>query len=525
MSQSPSDFTDKTIVDRRKSYRNSDVRIAVRKTRDRLAEQGISDPGFDRELLAINSRTVLSGTPAIVLLIAMIALVATLSGMGANMLIWAIAATVVVIARGFIARRYLEMPADDRVPRRCSRFLLASHVMLGLCWAWFAFTPCATCSGVDVLFFKSLALLVAMAASVTINHNLRWSLMAEFGLPVAVFAAAHDGIFDPRGIVASAGLLIALLFFSYIAIRLSKASLASLSYRSENDALIAELEMARSISEEARRRAEEANLAKSRFLASMSHELRTPLNAILGFSEMMSNEVLGPMGNEQYKSYANDINQSGQHLLKLINEILDLSRIEAGKQELNEEPLELAAIIEDCIGLVRLKANQKNIRIEHAFERNMPPLLADERSVRQVALNLLSNAVKFTPQGGAIKVKVGWTASGGQYLSVRDNGPGIPEDEIPIVLSAFGQGSIAIKSAEQGTGLGLPIVQALMSMHDGVFKLKSKLREGTEGLAIFPASRVMDIMPATPVKARPIPHPELEEQPEAERRPVAVGEE
>jgi hypothetical protein len=110
MSQSPSDFTDKTIVDRRKSYRNSDVRIAVRKTRDRLAEQGISDPGFDRELLAINSRTVLSGTPAIVLLIAMIALVATLSGMGANMLIWAIAATVVVIARGFIARRYLEMP-------------------------------------------------------------------------------------------------------------------------------------------------------------------------------------------------------------------------------------------------------------------------------------------------------------------------------------------------------------------------------------------------------------------------------
>jgi two-component system cell cycle sensor histidine kinase PleC len=147
-----------------------------------------------------------------------------------------------------------------------------------------------------VLFFKSLALLVAMAASVTINHNLRWSLMAEFGLPVAVFAAAHDGIFDPRGIVASAGLLIALLFFSYIAIRLSKASLASLSYRSENDALIAELEMARSISEEARRRAEEANLAKSRFLASMSHELRTPLNAILGFSEMMSNEVSARWG-------------------------------------------------------------------------------------------------------------------------------------------------------------------------------------------------------------------------------------
>jgi two-component system cell cycle sensor histidine kinase PleC len=126
----------------------------------------------------------------------------------------------------------------------------------------------------------------------------------------------------------------------------------------------------------------------------------------------------------------------------------------------------------------------------------MPRLFADERSVRQVALNLLSNAVKFTPSGGEIKVKTGWTASGGQYLSVKDNGPGIPEDEIPIVLSAFGQGSIAIKSAEQGTGLGLPIVQALMAMHDGVFKLKSKLREGTEAIALFPPTRVMDVLPA-----------------------------
>ncbi|GAB4349017.1 MAG: HAMP domain-containing sensor histidine kinase [Oricola sp.] len=523
MSQSPSGFTDKIIVDRRKSYRNSDVRMAVRKTRDRLAEQGISDPGFDRELLAINARTALSGLPAIVLLIAMIAMVSAIFGMGANMIVWAIAATAIVIGRGFLARRYLATSRDTSSLRRWTTAFIATHVLLGLCWAWLAVIPCAACSGVDVLFFKGLALLVAMAACVTINHNLRWSVVAEFGLPVAVFAAAHDGIFDPRGIIASAGLVIALLFFSYIAIRLGKASLASLSYRSENDALIAELEMARSISEEARRRAEEANLAKSRFLASMSHELRTPLNAILGFSEVMANEVLGPLQNESYKAYANDINQSGQHLLKLINEILDLSRIEAGKQELNEEPLDLAAVVDDCIGLVRMKAGQKNIRIEHACETNMPRLLADERSVRQVALNLLSNAVKFTPQGGAITVKTGWTSSGGQYFSVRDNGPGIPEDEIPIVLSAFGQGSIAIKSAEQGTGLGLPIVQALMAMHDGVFRLKSKLREGTEGLAIFPASRVMDVLPATPVKARPIPHPELDER-AAKRRPIAVGE-
>ena len=124
------------------------------------------------------------------------------------------------------------------------------------------------------------------------------------------------------------------------------------------------------------------------------------------------------------------------------------------------------------------------------YHNGLPFLLADERSVRQVALNLLSNAVKFTPQGGEITIRAGWTRSGGQYMAVIDNGPGIPEDEIPVVLSAFGQGSIAIKSAEQGTGLGLPIVQAIMKMHDGRFDLRSKLRVGTEVIATFPAKRV-----------------------------------
>jgi two-component system cell cycle sensor histidine kinase PleC len=118
--------------------------------------------------------------------------------------------------------------------------------------------------------------------------------------------------------------------------------------------------------------------------------------------------------------------------------------------------------------------------------------------VRQIVLNLLSNAIKFTQRGGEIEVKVGWTAGGGQYVSVRDNGPGIPEEEIPVVLSSFGQGSIAIKSAEQGTGLGLPIVQALVHMHEGTFDLKSKLREGTEAIATFPRSRVMETLPPIP---------------------------
>jgi two-component system cell cycle sensor histidine kinase PleC len=258
------------------------------------------------------------------------------------------------------------------------------------------------------------------------------------------------------------------------------------------------------MSDEARRRAEEANLAKSRFLASMSHELRTPLNAILGFSEVMAGEVLGPIGNETYRDYARDIHDSGQHLLNLINEILDLSRIEAGRYTLHEEPMRLVETVEECCHMMELKARAKDIRIVQQFEQSLPKLFADERAIRQVALNLLSNAVKFTPTGGEIRVKVGWTAGGGQYLAVKDNGPGIPEDEIPVVLAAFGQGSIAIKSAEQGTGLGLPIVQGLVAMHDGVFELRSKIREGTEAIAVFPRARVMESLPAVPtvVQAR-----------------------
>lgn len=152
----------------------------------------------------------------------------------------------------------------------------------------------------------------------------------------------------------------------------------------------------------------------------------------------------------------------------------------------------------------RFAGAKQNITIAGQFEQALPQVWADERSIRQVILNLLSNAVKFTPKGGNVSLKVGWTAGGGQYVSVADDGPGIPEDEIPIVLSAFGQGSIAIKSAEQGTGLGLPIVQAILAEHGGEFVLRSKLREGTEAIAIIPRNRVLVEAPSiqTPEPAK-----------------------
>jgi two-component system cell cycle sensor histidine kinase PleC len=345
---------------------------------------------------------------------------------------------------------------------------------------------------------KAVIILLAIAATALITSSLRGALIITFTLPVAAYALTGVSHWATVEAIMVGLLILSLPFFSYVAGQRNESALMLLSFRTEKDALIAELETAKAMSDEARRRAEEANLAKSRFLASMSHELRTPLNAVLGFSEVMANEVLGPMGNQTYREYARDIHDSGQHLLDLINEILDLSRIEAGRYQLNEEPLTLLTLVEDCCHMMELKARNKDIRITEEFETTLPRLYADERAVRQITLNLLSNAIKFTPTGGEVRVRIGWTAGGGQYLSIRDNGPGIPPEEIPVVLAAFGQGTIAIKSAEQGTGLGLPIVQGLLAIHGGEFQLNSKLREGTEAIAIFPPSRVMEALAPVP---------------------------
>jgi len=338
--------------------------------------------------------------------------------------------------------------------------------------------------------------------------------MLAANLPIAALAATMpvtaaiafdlvlNGSFDNYVLAALA--LAAEGYFTLLAHRLHSTTLATLEARAEKDALIGELEQAKSISDEARYRAEAANVAKSRFLAQMSHELRTPLNAILGFSEVMKSEIFGPHAVPVYKEYSADIHNSGVHLLNLINEILDLSRIEAGRYELNEEAVSLVHVVADCHHLLKLRASSRGITIHEVFEQGMPRLWADERAIRQVVLNLLSNSIKFTPQGGEIWLKVGWTASGGQYLSVKDTGSGIAENEIPIVLASFGQGSNSIKSAEQGAGLGLPIAKNLIDMHGGSFTLKSKLRIGTEVVVTLPPERVMSALGPMPDEAPPL---------------------
>jgi two-component system cell cycle sensor histidine kinase PleC len=178
----------------------------------------------------------------------------------------------------------------------------------------------------------------------------------------------------------------------------------------------------------------------------------------------------------------------------LINEILDLSRVEAGRYDLKEEAVSLPGVVEDCRHLLALRAKTKTIEVIEDIDDDLPRIWADERALRQITLNILSNAIKFTPQGGKVTIKVAGGANRGQYLSILDTGPGIPDSEIPVVLSSFGRGSMAQKNAEEGTGLGLPIVRGLVELHGGEFTLKSKVREGTEVIVSFPPERVMNAL-------------------------------
>jgi two-component system cell cycle sensor histidine kinase PleC len=488
--------SDKTAINRARADRRRLVRRTVRDQRERLVSMSGTRPAFDYELALTFARNRISAIYALPLLIAIVATAGLLWIPPVIVVAWALSVLATHIGMIGLCRKYVALPASEISIRTWTRRFVVAEFFSGIAWALVLLLVPASLAGIAGLEVFQFATMLIVVSVITSLASTVPPAAVSGTIPItltlaAIYVARGDFLFLVLSIMA----LGAQFFFLILASRLYSATLAMLEYRAEKDLLIAELGTAKSISDESRRRAEEANLAKSRFLATMSHELRTPLNAILGFSEIMKNEVLGPIGNDAYKDYLCDIHSSGQHLLNLINEILDLSRIEAGRYELNEEPVDLVAVVEECNHLMQLKAKAKGILVTETHTRDMPRLWVDDRAVRQIVLNLLTNAIKFTPLSGEVTIKVGMIPGKGQFLSVRDNGPGIPPEEIPIVLSSFGQGSIAIKSAERGAGLGLPIVQALMRTHDGSFDLKSKLREGTEAIAIFPQSRVMEALP------------------------------
>jgi two-component system cell cycle sensor histidine kinase PleC len=482
----------------------------VREARDRLTSTSGTRPAFDRELLRQYAQTRMSASYVVMLLVVATGFLFGVWMQPLTATAWTCSMLCIHAAIMRACIRFLaEQPSLAATRKWRTRFVLLD-LLYGLGWMAILIHP-ALDSVSDTLMMFLMLLVVAVSSMLAANLPIA-ALAATVPITVAIaLNFVLSGKFDNYVLAALA--VAAEGYFALLAHRLHSTTLATLEARAEKDALIGELEQAKSISDEARHRAESANVAKSRFLAQMSHELRTPLNAILGFSEVMKSEIFGAHAVPVYKEYSADIHNSGVHLLNLINEILDLSRIEAGRYELNEEAVALVNVVGDCHHLMKLRASSRGITIHEVFEQGMPRIWGDERAIRQIVLNLLSNSIKFTPQGGEIWLKVGWTASGGQYLSVKDSGSGIPEDEIPIVLASFGQGSNSIKSAEQGAGLGLPIAKSLIDLHGGTFTLKSKIRIGTEVIITFPPERVMSAL-------APVAEEEAPLQPEEDMTPV-----
>ncbi len=479
---------DKNIVDVGRKRSASDK--AVRDFRTRLSVVGTSPLAFELDLLKGFATNQVNASLGIVCMVMVVCAIGSVWLDPMRLVGWAAIAIAMHILLGVMSKRFLNADVTQEHLSEWRRKFLLGQIGVAAAWTILAIMPYngETAGAFPTLQFS--AILAFNAAVSMMSYSFGRVALIMTTPATLTLAALFILNRDTNSLLMAMVLLGSVGFFYYITQRLRSSLVGVLEHSTEKETLIVELETEKAFSEQARKRAEDANFAKSRFLATMSHELRTPLNAILGFSEIMRDEVLGPLNNENYREYSKDIHNSGAHLLKLINEILDISRIEAGKHELKEQKLSLVAIAEDARHMMDVKAKQKNVKLLTAYDDKLATVWVDEQAIRQIILNLLSNALKFTPTGGTVTLKVGWTAKGGQYISVKDTGPGIPEEEIPVVLSSFGQGSIAIKHAEPGTGLGLSIVQALLQVHQGRFDLKSELRKGTEAIAYLPHERV-----------------------------------
>lgn len=395
-----------------------------------------------------------------------------------------------ILCRQFRKQNPVDVKVED-----WGRKIAASEFLMAASWASLSYVAW---SGFDVNGHIFVICVLYIVAAIRMSIASSYIIIVYANIIPITFAIVLQTIIEhsPIHTAMTVFAISANLYALQLARNLHSTARTMLSYRAQKDALIEELEQAKTNSDQALRRAEQASAAKSHFLATMSHELRTPLNAILGFSEILKDEVMGAHAVPSYKEYAHDIHRSGEHLLNLINQVLDHSRVEAGRFEMHESPVALESVGSDCRSLLSLKAQDGDIEVIEIYEAGLPKVTADERAVRQIWLNLISNAIKFTPKGGKIVLTVSKTSTGGVAMSVRDTGPGIPAEEIPRVLSSFGQGSLSYETAQEGAGLGLPIVRGLMELHGGTFELRSAVGIGTEAIAEFPRSRVLHFFQA-----------------------------
>ena len=317
--------------------------------------------------------------------------------------------------------------------------------------------------------FGSTLTLTAMAGSAAAGlHILVRTLEGHQFHPVAVF----------NSFVEIALIVAPIVFYSRDVIARLRTSRASLDEMSRRLAIAAE-------------QAEQASRAKSAFLANMSHELRTPLNAIMGFSEVMKEQLLGPLHNSRYVTYAADIHASGRYLLGIINDILDLSKIEAGKMSLDQaEEFPLREALEGSLAICATLGERFGVQVNCELPPENVRLTAVERMIRQIMINLVGNAIKFTPAGGAVEVGGSRLVCGGYAVTVRDSGIGMSREDILKALTPFGQVQNKMTATHAGTGLGLPLAKAMLELHGGQLEIDSEPGRGTFIMLKFPASRV-----------------------------------
>jgi two-component system cell cycle sensor histidine kinase PleC len=374
---------------------------------------------------------------------------------------------------------------DERIKGWFGRMVALQSAVSGV-WGLMPWLLWDAHSGMNHVFLAAAT--VCILAGFVVSRASHLDMFLASLIPFSTIASlrfAFGGAFVDYGAAAIIPLFAAQLLFDgrRMIRRLDEDS----RLRFQVEDLARELEETRDDALRKRFEAETANASKTAFLANMSHELRTPLNAILGFSEIIAQECFGPAGSPRYREYAGDIHSSGAHLLSLINDLLDVAKIEAGKMEIEPRALEARRTFDTALKLIAAKAREKHQELTIDVDASAPLLFADERALKQILINLVSNAVKFTPEGGRIAV-VGSAARGGGFqISVQDNGPGIPREKLDRIFTPFSQVDNRYDRQAGGTGLGLALIRGLAELHGGRAWLESEPGRGCCAYVVLPS--------------------------------------